>query len=252
MRSRSAGGAGWSGAVWTESNCAVASTLSFLPCCSYMRRLQGWVFNKPGRDNGGGGGKSSGLGWGECFLDKRSQFLISHLSSVDCGLFSCIAAVVGRGVIHLCTVRDQHKARHASIVAAVVGNEGQVVEERHGCDPGVRAFNPISACLRGDGNLSPFRAKGAVVRHKDERFKVKTQPIPSSLAPLRLDRPAVQLGQGHERNDQSVVGEVGVIQAANWMASACRPSECVSNTGGKCLLHSPGPAGEHFPVRRRT
>jgi hypothetical protein len=39
------------------------------------------------------------------------------------------------------------------------------LQERRGRDPGIRAFNPVSACLCGDGHLSPPRAEGAIVRH---------------------------------------------------------------------------------------
>jgi len=39
-------------------------------------------------------------------------------------------------------------------------------------------------------------------------------PIPSSLAPLRLNCPPVQLGQGREGDNQRLIGEAGVILAA--------------------------------------
>ena len=39
-------------------------------------------------------------------------------------------------------------------------------------------------------------------------------PIPSSLAPLRLDCPSVQFSQGHEGDNQRPIGEVGVVLGA--------------------------------------
>ena len=80
-------------------------------------------------------------------------------------------------MLWLSPVEDQLQAGYAEEVAAVMRDQWDVVEQRRGCDPGIRSLGPTPGCLGGNHHLGPLTAKVWAGRYNRESFNVKPKPV---------------------------------------------------------------------------
>ena len=80
-------------------------------------------------------------------------------------------------------------------MCTVMGDEGDVIEQAGGRDPGVRGLDGAAAPARTIFHLRPFEAQGAAAFDDDTPLEECLQFAPLLLAPLPFERPPVEFGR---------------------------------------------------------